>query len=57
MEKRVLPTLRENGGDDKLPPAEALTAYFNLMARREREAKLFEEKLQGELVKVRGSRE
>lgn len=47
MEKRVLPTLRENGGDDKLSPAEALTAYFNLMARKEREAKLFEEKLQG----------
>jgi chromosome segregation ATPase len=57
IEKRILPALRESGSDDKLPPAEALTAYLNLTARKEREGKLFAERLEGELVKVRGGRE
>jgi hypothetical protein len=57
VEKRVLPVLRESGNDDKLPAADTLTAYFNLAARKEREGKLFTERIESELVKVRGGRE
>lgn len=46
VEKRVLPALREGGSDDKLAPTDALTAYFNLAARKEREGKLFTERIE-----------